>query len=98
MTLIDSKAAFQQRSGELSTPAILLADLLAAQNINSFSELAFSCGTPNRPPSDDEFTALSDSVLRERALAGQVGLLRSLHFEAATLVLSHLKTAVSRLN
>ena len=95
MTLIDSKAAFQQRCGELSTPTISLADLLAAQNINSFSELAFSCGTPNRPPSDDEFKALSDSVLGERASAGQVGLLRRLHFEAATLVLSHLKTAVT---
>ena len=69
--------------------------MLAAQNINSFSELAFSCGTPNRPPSDEEFKALSDSVLGGGASAGQIGLLRRLHFEAATLVLSHLKTAVT---
>ena len=95
MTLIDSKAAFQQRCGELSTASISFFELLAAQNINSFSELAFSCGTPNRPPSDEEFKALSDSVLGGGASAGQIGLLRRLHFEAATLVLSHLKTAVS---
>ena len=95
MTLIDSKAAFRQRCNELSTATIALADLLAAQNINSFSELAFSCGTPNRPPSDEEFKTLSDSVLGGGASAGQTGLLRRLHFEAATLVLSHLKTAVT---
>ena len=87
MTLIDSKAAFRQRCGELSTASISFFELLAAQNINSFSELAFSCGTPNRPPSDEEFKALSDSVLGGGASAGQIGL--------PTLVLSHLKTAVS---
>ena len=85
MSLIDSKAAFQQRCGELSTTAISLFDLLAAQNISSFSELAFACGTPNRPPSDEEFKALADSVLGGGASAGQTGLLRRLHFEAATL-------------
>ena len=95
MSLIDSKASFRQRCGELSTPTIALFDLLAAQNISSFSELAFSCGTPNRPPSDEEFKALADSVLGGGASAGQTGLLRRLHFEAATLVLSHLKTAVT---
>jgi hypothetical protein len=63
MSLIDSKAAFRQRCGELSTASISLFDLLAAQSINCLSELAFSCGTPNRPPSDEECKALSDSVL-----------------------------------
>ena len=67
--------------------------MLAAQNINSFSELAFLSGT--RPPSDEEFKALSDSVLGGGASAGQIGLLRRLHFKATTLVLSHLKTAVT---
>ena len=95
MSLIDSKAAFQQRCGELSTTTISLFDQLAAQNISSFSELAFECGTPNRPPSDEEFKALADSVLGGGASAGQTGLLRRLHFEAATLVLSQLKTAVT---
>ena len=93
MTLIDSKAAFRQRCGELSTASISFFELLAAQNINSFSELAFLSGT--RPPSDEEFKALSDSVLGGGASAGQIGLLRRLHFKATTLVLSHLKTAVT---
>ena len=95
MTLIDSKAAFRQRCGELSTATTSLFDLLAAQNISSFSELAFACGTPNRAPTDDEFKTLSDSVLGGGATAGQSSLLRRLHFESATLVLSHLKTSVN---
>jgi predicted ATPase len=69
--------------------------LLAAQNISSFSELGFACGTPNRAPTDEEFKALSDTVLGGGATAGQSSLLRRLHFESATLVLSHLKTAVN---
>ena len=95
MTLIDSKAAFRQRCVELSTATTSLFDLLAAQNISSFSELGFACGTPNRAPTDEEFKALSDSVLGGGATAGQSSLLRRLHFESATLVLSHLKTAVN---
>ena len=95
MTLIDSKATFRQRCAELSTAATLLFDLLAAQNISSFSELAFACGTPNRAPNDDEFRTFADSVLGGGATAGQNSLLRRLHFEAATLVLSHLKTTVN---
>ena len=95
MTLIDSKAAFRQRCVELSTATTSLFDLLAAQNISSFSELAFACGTPNRAPTDEEFKTLSDSVLGGGATAGQSSLLRRLHFESATLVLSHLKTSVN---
>ena len=99
MTLIDSKAAFHQRCAEVSTAATSLFDLLAAQNVSSFSELAFACGIPNRASSDDEFKTFADSVLRRGATAGQNSLLRRLHFEAATLVFffpSHASAASAR--
>ena len=94
MALIDSKAAFKQRCAELSTTALDLHSLLTAQHIECFSELAFACGTPNKSPTDDEFRNFSNSVLGNGASQGHQSLLRRLHFEAATFVLSQLKTAV----
>lgn len=95
MTLIDSEAAFQQRCSELSTTGLDLHALLRAQNITCFSELAFSCGAPNKAPTDDEFRALATQVLGAGYTAGQQSLLRRIHFEAATFVLSQLKSSVS---
>ena len=95
MTLIDSEAAFQQRCSELSTTGLDLHALLRAQNITCFSELAFSCGAPNKAPTDDEFRALATPVLGAGYTAGQQSLLRRIHFEAATFVLSQLKSSVS---
>lgn len=92
---VDSSAAFSQRCSELSTPTLNLGELLKAQNIQTFSELAYACGTPNRPPSDAEFQALSDTVLGAGSTMGRIGLLRRLHFEASTLVLSQLKSTVT---
>ena len=94
MALTDSKAAFKQRCTELSTAAFNLHTLLTAQNIECFSELAFACGTPNKSPTDEEFRAFSNTVLGNGATQGHQSLLRRLHFEAATFVLSQLKTAV----
>ena len=95
MTLIDSEAAFQQRCSELSTAGLDLHALLRAQNITCFSELAFSCGAPNKAPTEDEFRALATQVLGAGYTAGQQSLLRRIHFEAATFVLSQLKSSVS---
>ena len=94
MALTDSKAAFKQRCTELSTATFNLHTLLTAQNIECFSELAFACGTPNKSPTDEEFRAFSNPVLGNGATQGHQSLLRRLHFEAATFVLSQLKTAV----
>ena len=94
MTLIDSEAAFRQRCNELSTATLNLSDLLRAQNIASFSELAFACGAPNKAPTDDEFRAFTTSILGAGFTAGQQSILRRIHFEAATFVLSQLKSSV----
>ena len=95
MTLIDSEAAFRQRCNELSTATLNLNDLLRAQNIASFSELAFACGAPNKAPTDDEFRAFTTSILGAGFTAGQQSILRRIHFEAATFVLSQLKSSVT---
>ena len=95
MTLIDSEAAFKQRRAKLSTAALDLHTLLKAQSISCFSELAFACGAPNKAPTDDEFRTFSTQVLGDGYTAGQQSLLRRIHFEAATFVLSQLKTAVT---
>ena len=95
MTLVDSEAAFKQRCAELSPTTLDLHALLTAQNISCFSELAFSCGAPNKAPTEEEFRNFSTQVLGDGFTAGQQSLLRRIHFEAATLVLSQLKSAVT---
>jgi len=71
MTLVDSEAAFKQRCAELSTTTLDLHALLTAQNISCFSELAFSCGAPNKAPTDEEFRNFSMQVLGAGSTAGQ---------------------------
>ena len=95
MTLIDSEAAFKQRCTELSTATLNLHVLLRAQNISCLSELAFACGAPNKAPTDDEFRAFTTSVLGAGFTAGQQSVLRRINFEAATFVLSQLKSSVT---
>ena len=95
MTLIGFEAAFKQRCAELSSAALDLHALLRAQNITCFSELAFSCGAPNKAPTEEEFRALATQALGAGYTAGQQSLLRRIHFEAATFVLSQLKSSVS---
>jgi len=95
MTLIDSEAAFKQRCAELPTTTLNLHALLNAQNISCFSELAFSCGAPNKAPTDEEFRNFPTQVLGDGFTAGQQSLLRRIHFEAATFVLSQPKSAVT---
>lgn len=95
MALIDSVAAFEQRCRELSQPGLDLKALLEAQSITTFSSLAFVCGTPNRAPTDEEFDRFSQTIFGAGANAGRVSVLRRLHFEASTFVLSQLKATVT---
>ena len=63
MTLVDPEAAFKKRCAELSTTMLDSRVLLTAQNISFSSELAFSCGAPNKAPTDEEFRKFSTQGL-----------------------------------
>ena len=89
MSLIDSEKAFQKRCDELLEG---LFDKLKAQNVGSFSTLAFSLGSPQNPVADSEFNQLADSVFETQSTLGTTATLRRLHFEACTLLMAEMKT------
>jgi hypothetical protein len=92
MALVESNAAFTQRCNEID-PARNFVPALAAQNIGTFSAMAFALGTPQTPPSDQQFDALAD-VFGPGFTLGQTSMLRRLHFESTTLMIASVKQQV----
>ena len=87
MALVDSEAAFEQRTREvISNVAARLA--ISNRGIRTFSTLAFSAGTPQNPPSDEAFRTFADSVLPPGYDMATYSAFRRLHFEASTLVVA----------
>ena len=66
---------------------------LAALGIGDFSTLAFTLGTPQKPPTDDQFDVLGSKIFTNPTL-GQLALLRKLHFEATTLMVASINEQV----
>ena len=62
MALVDSEAAFEQRLNEVVRAAGARNAILNG-NISTFSALAFAAGTPQNPPTDDEFRAFVDNII-----------------------------------
>ena len=83
MALVDSEAAFEQRLGEVIQDAAVRV-AIQNQGLRSFSALAFSCGTPQSPPSDEVFRAFADNVLPAGYNMATFSSFRRLHCEAAT--------------
>ena len=94
-TIIESAAAFAQRCNELTPDGSLLRDV-AAQQIVTFRALAFAIGTPQSPPADVAFDRLSQAVFGAAVSIGQSSMLRHLHFEATTYVVSTYKEMISQ--
>ena len=94
MALVDSTAAFEQRLGEVITN-LAARTAIANGGLNSFSALAFACGTPQSPPSDDAFRQFADTVLPVGYTMATYSAFRRLHFEASTLVVAQLKQRVT---
>ena len=67
---------------------------LTAQNINTFSAMAFALGTPQTPPTDQQFDTLAQTVFGGGFTLGQASLLRRLHFESTTLMIASVKQRV----
>ena len=94
MALVDSEAAFEQRTKEVVTNQAARLAILN-RGIRSFSMLAFSVGTPQTPPTDDAFRNFADQVLPPGYDMGTYSAFRRLHFEASTLVVAQLKAKVT---
>eukprot|EP00435_Cladocopium_sp_Y103_P066264 s14_g28.t1 len=86
MSIVDSAAAFERKCKELRGGEELH-NGLKALGVSDFSTLAFTLGTPQKAPSDDQFTELGNKVFGVPTI-GQLALLRKLHFEAATLMVA----------
>ena len=95
MALTESQAAFEQRCDEIVGDGTLKAALVGA-GVSTYSLLAFSIGTPQTPPTDDQFDNLAGRVFGRGFTIGQQSILRRLHFEATTLVVASLKERVTQ--
>lgn len=94
MSLVDSEAAFRKRLEEcIGDPAARTAAV--AGGVTTFSSLAFAVGTPQSPPSDEDFRQFTDNLLPVGYGMASYSGLRRMHFEATTLVVAQLKARVS---
>lgn len=92
MAITDSKAAFEAHCTRVD-PSNTIRTLLARSNIETFSSLAFAIGTPQAPPSDDQFRAFGATINGGAELnIGLNSALRRIHFEASTMVVAELKS------
>ena len=93
MSLTESQSAFEQRCNAVR-PGLF--EQLAAEDINTFSKLAFAVGTPQTPPTASELQTLGSKLNEGRdPTLGFVSDLKRLIFEASTFVLAELKQQVS---
>ena len=92
MSLADSEAAFEQHCNKLVADGSLAAQLVN-NGIKSLSALAFASGTPQSPPTEEQFkdfaTQINGGV--DMSFGMQVHLKR-LHFEASAIVMAELKS------
>ena len=92
MSLVDSSAAFERKCRDLKGGDELF-EGLSALGIGDFSTLAFTLGTPQKPPTDEQFDALGAKVFTGPPL-GQLAFLRKLPFEATTLMVASINEQV----
>ena len=95
MALVDSEAAFTQHCSSIGAPASVVTALKNA-NIVTFAGLAFACGTPQNPPSDESFKEFCNDLFAVEPSIGEISILRRIQFEAATLMVAHVKSQVSQ--
>ena len=92
MSLADSEAAFNQHCNKLVPSGVLL-NLLQGHGTRSLSSLAFAAGTPQSPPSEEQFKEFATMVNGGTEINfGMQAHLRRLHFEAAAIIMAELKS------
>eukprot|EP00435_Cladocopium_sp_Y103_P017720 s5862_g4.t1 len=92
MSIVDSAAAFERKCKELRGGDDLFTGLKNL-GVSDFSTLAFTLGTPQKAPSDEQFAELGNKVFGVPTI-GQLALLRKLHFEATTLMVASINEQV----
>ena len=92
MSLADSEAAFEQHCNKLVADGSLTT-LLVNNGIKSLSALAFASGTPQTPPTEEQFKDFSTQINGGVELSfGMQAHLKRLHFEASAIVMAELKS------
>ena len=91
--VVDSEASFKARCSLVCGDLAIHGKLLA-QQVKTFSDLAFACGTPQAPPSEEDFNQFCDKILGSGASVGDAAKLRRLHFESSAYVTASLKAQV----
>ena len=94
MSLVESTAAFNQRCDEIVEDGSLRTSL-DVQGIRSHSAMAFSMGTPQMTPTEEQFVALAQRIFGAGYSVGQMSALRRLHFESTTLAISMVRERVT---
>ena len=92
MSIIDSEAAFERKCNDLRNGEELYNGLQKI-GVRDFSTLAFTLGTPQKAPTDEQFEDLGAKVYGTPTI-GQLALLRKLHFEATTLMVASINEQV----
>ena len=92
MSIIDSEAAFERKCKDLRNGEELYNGLQQI-GVRDFSTLAFTLGTPQKAPTDEQFEDLGAKVYGTPTI-GQLALLRKLHFEATTLMVASINEQV----
>ena len=95
MALVDSEAAFSEHCASVGAPASVIRALRSA-GITTFAGLAFSCGTPQNPPSDETFREFATTLFAAEPSIGEMAALRRIQFEASTLMVAHVKSQVNQ--
>ena len=93
MALVDSEASFEARCS-LVCGSLVIHGKLLSQHVKTFSDLAFACGTPQAPPSEEDFNQFCDKILGPGSSVGDAAKLRRLHFESSAYVTASLKAQV----
>ena len=92
VALVDSVEAFKARCDEAHDE---LFTKLQEKDIETYSTLAFSLGSPQNNVNEAEFERLATEIFGPDASLGMQGILRRIHFEATTILLADMKQQVA---
>ena len=90
MALVDSEG----HCASVGAPASVVRSLKNA-GITTFAGLAFACGTPQNPPSDETCREFANTLFAAGPSIGEMASLR-IQFEASTLMVAHVKSQVNQ--
>jgi len=95
MALVDSEAAFESHCRAIDSSGGLHAALRNG-GLRTFSEVAFSIGTPQAPASEADFQIFAGTIFPAGPTLNEIARLRRVHFEASTLMIAHVKSHVNQ--